>query len=265
MGMIQKARRSRRSQKTISRNVNMAEMSPPATPEYLNVSETPITFSRVDHPLVVPRPGHSALVLEAQIGGFNMTRVFMDGGSGINIIFADSLRKMNIMLESLKESDNAFHGIVPGKPVSPLGAIALDVVFGGPENFRTERIDFDVVDWPSQYHAILGRPAFARFMAVPHYAYLTLKMPGPKGVITIRGSFRRSDSCDVEFSKISQSFGMQQELKELAESIDHSVLPLTKKAAPEMEFDTKSGTRAHQVHPTDPNKTALVSTTLPIA
>ena len=69
MGMIQKARRSRRSQKTITRNVNMAEMSPPATPEYLKGSETPITFSRVDHPPVVPRPGHSALVLEAQIGG----------------------------------------------------------------------------------------------------------------------------------------------------------------------------------------------------
>jgi hypothetical protein len=172
---------------------------------------------------------------------------------------------MNISLDSLKESDNAFHGIVLGKPVSPLGAITLDIVFGEPEHFRKEKIDFDVVDWPSQYHSILGRPTFARFMAVPHYAYLMLKMPGPKGVITIRGSFRRSDSCDVEFSKLSQSFGMQQELKELAESTDHSVLPLTKKTAPDMEFDTKSGTRAHQVHPTDPKKTALMSTTLPIA
>jgi hypothetical protein len=39
------------------------------------------------------------------------------------------------------------------------------------------------MDWPSQYHAILGRPAFAMFMAVPRYVYLALKIPGPKGVI----------------------------------------------------------------------------------
>jgi hypothetical protein len=48
------------------------------------------------------------------------------------------------------------------------------------------------MDWPSQYHAILGRPAFAKFMAVPHYAYLALKILGPKGTITIQGSFEVS-------------------------------------------------------------------------
>jgi hypothetical protein len=46
------------------------------------------------------------------------------------------------------------------------------------------------MDWPSQYHAILGRPAFAKFMAVPHYAYLTLKIPGPKGTIMVQGSLK---------------------------------------------------------------------------
>ena len=35
------------------------------------------------------------------------------------------------------------------------------------DNYRRERIEFEVVDWPSQYHAILGRPAFARFMDIP--------------------------------------------------------------------------------------------------
>ena len=61
-----------------------------------------------------------------------------------------------------------------------------------------------------QYHAILVHPTFARFMAVPHYAYLMLKMPGPKGVITVKGDFNRSDRCDKEFKKISESFGMQE-------------------------------------------------------
>ena len=86
----------------------------------------------------------------------------------------------------------------------------MDVIFGEPTNFQREKIDFEGVDWPSQYHAILGRPAYARFMAVPHYAYLKLKMLGPAGTITVHGSFKRSDSCDKEFNRISELFGMQE-------------------------------------------------------
>ena len=138
-----------------------------------------------------------------------MSKVFMDGGSGINILFADTLRKMNYSTENLAKSGNTFHGIVPGKAVYPLGTVRFLVVFGEPGNFRVEKIDFEVVDWKSQYHAILGHPTFARFMAVLHYAYLKLKMPGPNGVITVSGNFQRSDSCDREFSKISELFGMQ--------------------------------------------------------
>jgi hypothetical protein len=73
-------------------------------------------------------------------------------------------------------------------------------------NYRREKLEFEVMDWPSQYHAILERPAFSRFMAVPHYTYLVLKMPGPKGIITVKGSFELSDICDKEFHKMAQSF-----------------------------------------------------------
>jgi hypothetical protein len=45
-------------------------------------------------------------------------------------------------------------------------------------------------------------------MAVPHYTYLVLNMPGPKGVITVKGSFEVSDLCDKEFHKMAQNFGM---------------------------------------------------------
>ena len=130
----------------------------------------------------------------------------MDGGSGINIIFTKTLEEMLIQNSALKSSGTTFHGIVPGKAVYPLGKINLEVVFGCASNFRKETLDFEVVDWKSQYHAILGRPAFARFMAVPHYAYLKLKMPGPRGVITVSGSFIRSDRFDKEFHKISETF-----------------------------------------------------------
>jgi hypothetical protein len=45
-------------------------------------------------------------------------------------------------------------------------------------------------------------------MAVPHYTYLVLKMPGPRGIITVKGSFELSDLCDKEFHKMPQNFGM---------------------------------------------------------
>jgi hypothetical protein len=60
------------------------------------------------------------------------------------------------------------------------------------------------MDWPSQYHAILERPAFSRLMAVPHYTYLVLKMPGPNGIKTVKGSFELFDICDKEFHKMAQ-------------------------------------------------------------
>ena len=72
------------------------------------------------------------------------------------------------------------------------GSITLEVVFGSPDNFRSEELIFDIVPFHSGYHALLGQTAFARFNAVPHYAYLKLKMPGPRGVITVNGNTERS-------------------------------------------------------------------------
>ena len=73
-----------------------------------------------------------------------------------------------------------------------MGSITLEVVFGSPDNFRSEEVIFDIVPFRSGYHALLGRTAFARFNAVPHYTYLKLKMPGPRGVITVNGNTERS-------------------------------------------------------------------------
>ena len=53
------------------------------------------------------------------------------------------------------------------------------------ENFRTKTLTFEVTDFAGSYHAILGRPCYAKFMAIPNYTYLKLKMLGPRGVITV--------------------------------------------------------------------------------
>ena len=85
-----------------------------------------------------------------------------------------------------------FHGIVPGTKAKSLGQITLDVVFSGEKNFQKEKLTFEVVDFCSAYHAILGRPAYALFMAKPCYVYLKLKMPGPRGVIIVNGNTEHS-------------------------------------------------------------------------
>jgi hypothetical protein len=96
----------------------------------------------------VPRPGHASLVLEAQIGGFNMRKDFMYGGSGLNLLFASTMKAMGITTHMLQESDTGFHGIITTLPAyPPLDKLSLDVVFGKSDNFRKERLEFEVVNW----------------------------------------------------------------------------------------------------------------------
>jgi hypothetical protein len=147
--MIQPVPKSKKERTSISRQVNLAISSPPATTEYLKWSDQLVRFSRTNHPRKVPRPGHSPMVLKAQIGGYDVGRVFMDAGSGINLIYARTLKVMCISLESLKLIDCSFHEIVPGGANYPLGRIELDVCFGNSSNYRREKLEFEVMDWPS--------------------------------------------------------------------------------------------------------------------
>jgi hypothetical protein len=57
---------------------------------------------------------------------------------------------------------------------------------------------FEVVGFRGTYHAVLGRPCYAKFMVVPNYMYLKLKMPGPTGAITVGPTYRHAYECDVE-------------------------------------------------------------------
>ena len=188
--------------KVINREVNMVA---PATPSYLRWSQTPITFDQSDHPTHIATPGRQALVVDPVVEGTRLTKVLMDGGSGLNILYAETLKGMGIPMSRLSSSNMSFHGVIPGKKAESLGQIALDVVFGDSKHFRKEKLTFEVVDFRSAYHAILGRPSYARFMARPCYVYLKLKMPGPKGVITITGSRKKAEECFQKGSKIADA------------------------------------------------------------
>ena len=112
----------------------------------------------------------------------------MDGGSIVNLLYQDTVRKMGIDPTRIKPTKTTFKGVIPGVEARCMGSITREVVFGSPDNFRSEELILKIVPFRSGYHALLGRTTFARFNAVPHYAYHKLKMPGPRGVITVNGN-----------------------------------------------------------------------------
>ncbi|XP_066384539.1 uncharacterized protein [Miscanthus floridulus] len=79
-----------------------------------------------------------------------------------------------------------------------LGQIDLPITFRGPSNYRMDTLTFEVVGFHRTYHAILGQPCYAKFMAIPNYTYLKLKMSGLGRVITIGISFQGAYECKVE-------------------------------------------------------------------
>ena len=132
------------------------------------------------------------MVLDPIINGYHFTKVLMDDDSDLNLIYQDTVRKMGIDPTRISHSNTTFKGVIPGPEAHCTGSLVLEVVFGSLDNFRSEKLTFDIAPFRSGYQALLGRTAFARFNAVPHYASLKLKMPGPRGIITVSGNIERS-------------------------------------------------------------------------
>ncbi|XP_066373704.1 uncharacterized protein [Miscanthus floridulus] len=143
----------------------------------------------------------------------------MDGGSGFNIMYAKTLDEMGVDRMNLRPIQAPFHGIVPGRQAIPLGQIDLPITFEDRSNYRTETLTFDVVGFPGTFHAILGRQCYAKFMAIPNYTYLKLKMPSPHRVITISTSFHRAYECKVECCSHATAVVASEELATLWEEV----------------------------------------------
>jgi hypothetical protein len=117
-------------------------------PRPLRWSEVPISFSRDDQWISFSEPGKFPLVLDPVVAEVRLTKVLIDGGSGLNLIFASTLRKMGLdFTDMLAPSKSPFYGIVPGNAAHPLGTMVLPVTFGTRENYRTEFIKFEVANF----------------------------------------------------------------------------------------------------------------------
>jgi hypothetical protein len=120
----------------------------PAVPRYLNWSQYPIQFSREDQWTSVRNEGLYPLVLDPTIAGMTVTKVLIDGGAGLNIIFSKTLRKIGLdFVRLITPTGIPLYGIVPSKASIPLRQITLPVTFGTQSNYRTEFIQFEVTDF----------------------------------------------------------------------------------------------------------------------
>ena len=120
----------------------------------------------------------------------------MDGGSDLNLLYPDTIRKLGIDLTTIRHSRTSFKGVAPDPYARCTGSLLLEVVFGSPDNFRREKLIFHVAPFKSSYQALLGREAFIRFNAIPYYTSLTLKMPDPRGIISLKGRSRPRTRLD---------------------------------------------------------------------
>jgi hypothetical protein len=94
-------------------------------------------------------PGRFPLVLKPVVAGSRLNKVINDGGSGLNVLFTMTLKKMKLDINHmLTKSTSLFYGIIPENTAIPLGSVVLPVTFGETrENYRTEYIKFEVADF----------------------------------------------------------------------------------------------------------------------
>jgi hypothetical protein len=147
-------------------------------------STSKIGFDEEDHPTSTKGVGTIPLLCTPTINNIAVNRTLIDGGVGLNIISVEVFEKMQVLYHWLMPT-RSFFGVTEGSTM-PIRQVRLPVTFDTRDNYRTERLDFDVAYIALLYNAILGYPALARFIAVTHHGFNVLKIPGANGMITMR-------------------------------------------------------------------------------
>ena len=156
--------------------------------------------------------------------------------------------------------------MVPGKSAYPVGKIELEVAFGDEYNYRVEKLTYEVVKIRSPYHAIFGRPAYAKFMARPCYVYLQLKMLGHNGTITVHGSRKVALECEEGDAAYAESVCATEELKFYKDNVDPADMASLKKPTtehePVMKFKSADETKLVDFFPGDSSQQFSISANL---
>jgi hypothetical protein len=117
-------------------------VSPPSPPPggYLKWSEIPITFDRSDQQGFIPKLGWYPLIVCPIVNDVQLSRVLVNGGSSLHILFLKTFYQMRLSRCALCPNQDLFHSIIPGAATPPVDQITLLVIFGTHENFHTEHL-----------------------------------------------------------------------------------------------------------------------------
>ncbi|XP_073129061.1 uncharacterized protein [Henckelia pumila] len=163
-------------------------------------SEPIITFGSQDLK-GVNLPHNDALLIQAQIANYDVRRVFVDSGSSVNVLFQEAFEQMDLHGYELSPVKTALYGFA-GHTVQPQGEMLLPITLGSGDEKRTVMTRFTLVEAPSSYNVILGRPAMNSFKAVALAYHQKIKFPVGDKVGEVRGDQPSSRKCYAETVKV---------------------------------------------------------------
>ena len=175
------------------RSIRSADMGEIQAVSKLPRIDTTITFSDSDLE-GCQHPHDDPLVVRAIVANTTVHRVLVDNGSSADIIFASAFDKMGIGREKLEPVNTHLRGFL-GEKVLPLGSIQLVLTLGEPPCQATTTARFLIVDAPSAYNMLLGRPSLNAIKVVPSAYHMIIKFPTVHGVGTVRGDQRVAREC----------------------------------------------------------------------
>ena len=181
------------ARKTHLRSIRVAEIGEIQAVSKLSWLDTSITFS--DSELEgCQHPHDDPLVVRTVVANKTVHRVLVDNGSSADIIFALAFDKMGIGREKLDLVNTHLRGF-SGKKVLPLGSIQLVLTLGEPPCQATTIARFLIVDAPSTYNMLLGRPSLNAIKVIPSAYHMMIKFPTVSGVVMVRGDQRMAREC----------------------------------------------------------------------
>ena len=175
------------------RSIRSTEMGEIQTVSKLPRLDTTITFSDSDLE-GCQHPHDDPLIVCAIVANTIVHRVLIDNGSSADIIFAPAFDKMGIGRERLEPVNTHLRGF-SGEKVLPLGSIQLVLTLGEPPCQATTTARFLIVDAPSAYNMLLGRPSLNAIKAIPSAYHMIIKFPTIHGIGMVRGDQRVAREC----------------------------------------------------------------------
>ena len=185
--------------KAYLRNIKSGETLEVQTVSKIPRLDTTITFSYFDME-GYQRPHDDPLVIKAIVANKPIHRVLVDNGSSTDIIFASSFDKMDIGREKLEPVNACLRGFL-GERVLPLGSVQLVLTLGDPPCQATTTVRFLIVDAPSAYNMLLGRPSLNAIRVVPSACHMVIKFSTANGVGTVRGNQHIARECYTTLMK----------------------------------------------------------------